>query len=168
MSEFYENDEDVLQMIQHIKKITKESKRKYELDIDTLVEDTKTNLINNVNDEKDNMKQEIDEKIKKLKQEITKHEKNIKEKNKLYQKLKRELANAVNNYKNKIKEFYLQTENFMKTYENEKKELDELEDKEWKDLNIQCIEILNNTKSNIYATKDETSEKLRKVLKSIL
>ncbi|ETW30517.1 hypothetical protein PFFCH_02070 [Plasmodium falciparum FCH/4] len=82
MSEFYENDEDVLQMIQHIKKITKESKRKYELDIDTLVEDTKTNLINNVNDEKDNMKQEIDEKIKKLKQEITKHEKNIKEKNK--------------------------------------------------------------------------------------
>ncbi|EWC76074.1 hypothetical protein C923_03259 [Plasmodium falciparum UGT5.1] len=104
MSEFYENDEDVLQMIQHIKKITKESKRKYELDIDTLVEDTKTNLINNVNDEKDNMKQEIDEKIKKLKQEITKHEKNIKEKNKLYQKLKRELANAVNNYKNKIKE----------------------------------------------------------------
>ncbi|KOB85319.1 hypothetical protein PFDG_00762 [Plasmodium falciparum Dd2] len=168
MSEFYENDEDVLQMIQHIKKITKESKRKYELDIDTLVEDTKTNLINNVNDEKDNMKQEIDEKIKKLKQEITKHEKNIKEKNKLYQKLKRELANAVNNYKNKIKEFYLQTENFMKTYENEKKELDELEDKEWKDLNIQCIEILNNTKSNIYAPKDETSEKLRKVLKSLL
>ncbi|CRG99945.1 conserved Plasmodium protein, unknown function [Plasmodium relictum] len=168
MAEFYENDEDVLQMIQQIKKITKESKRKFENEIDYLVEDTKTNLINNVNEEKNIIKKERDEKLKKLKENITKHEKNIKEKHRLYQKLKSELADVANNYKNKIKDFYKETEIFMKAYENDRKKLEELEDKEWKELNNQCIEILNKTKSSMCVTKDQTNEKLRKALKSIL
>lgn len=103
MSNFYENDEDVLQMIQQIKKITKESKRKFEHEIDYLVEDTKTRLMNSVNEEKNNIKKETDEKLNKLRENIIKHEKNIKEKHKLYQKLKSELAEVANNYKNRIK-----------------------------------------------------------------
>lgn len=71
-------------------------------------------------------------------------------------------------YINLQQDFYKETENFMKAYESEKKELQELEDKEWKELNVQSIEILSKTKSNICATKEETDEKLRKVLKSIL
>ncbi|SCP04403.1 conserved Plasmodium protein, unknown function [Plasmodium ovale] len=168
MPELYENDEDVLQMIQQIKKITKESKRKFENDIDYLVEDTKASLINSVNEEKNKIKKETDEKLKKLRENILKYKKSIREKHKLYHKLKTELGEVANNYKMKIRDFSAETENIIKKYEEEKMQLEELEDKEWTELNTQCIEILSKTKSNICTTKEETNEKLRKVLKSIL
>ncbi|SCM21750.1 conserved Plasmodium protein, unknown function [Plasmodium chabaudi chabaudi] len=168
MSSFYENDDDVLQMIQQIKKITNESKRKFEHEIDYLVEDTKKSLISTVNQEKNAIKNTAEEKLNRYRENILKQEKNIKEKHRIYQKLKTELAEVANNYKNKIKDFYKETEDIINVYESEKKELETLEDREWKELNAQSIEILNKTKSKIYANKEETNEKLRKVLKSIL
>lgn len=106
MSNFYENDDDVLQMIQQIKKITNESKRKFEHEIDYLVKDTKNCLINTVNHEKNAIKNTAEEKLNKYRENILKQEKNIKEKHRIYQKLKTELAEVANNYKNKIKVIY--------------------------------------------------------------
>ncbi|CAG9476611.1 conserved Plasmodium protein, unknown function [Plasmodium vivax] len=168
MADSYENDEDVLQMIQQIKKITKESKRKFENEIDYLVEDTKTNLLTHVDDEKNCIKKEAEEKLNSYRENLIKYEKGINEKRRHYLKLKAELATVVNNYKKRMKDFNQETENFKQTYEREKKELEDLEDREWSELNTHCVELLSKTKSNICATKNETNKKLRKVLNSIM
>ncbi|GAB66353.1 hypothetical protein PCYB_091390 [Plasmodium cynomolgi strain B] len=159
MADSYENDEDVLQMIQQIKKITKESKRKFENEIDYLVEDTKSNLLTHVDDEKNSIKKEAEEKLNNYRENLIKYEKGINEKRRYYLKLKSELATV---------DFNMETENFKQTYEREKKELEDLEDREWSELNTHCVELLSKTKSNMCATKNETNKKLRKVLNSIM
>lgn len=167
MADFLENDDDVLQMIQQIQKITKESKRKFEKEIDNLVDDTKKKLMAKVTNQKD-LNKINEEQFKTYKENTAKYEKEIKDKHKTYQKLKAQLAEVANNYKVTLKDFYKDTESFVAEYGREKKELSELEEKEWTELNTECVELLKTTKTNLYAAKNEADEKLRKVLTSIL